>query len=95
MSTLEAFSPSKQPASGKKPAPGRKALVFLLIVAFLHTIGMTVVPFMTQQHLSNPNDLALPVAWMISVYGICQLQTSALCPAMRYLYGVERKIRCL
>jgi MFS transporter, DHA1 family, tetracycline resistance protein len=80
MSASEAFSPSEQPASGKKPAPGRKALVFLLIVAFLNTMGVTianpVVPFMTQQHLSNPNDLALTVAWMVSSYGICQLLAS-------------------
>jgi DHA1 family tetracycline resistance protein-like MFS transporter len=31
---------------------------------------------MVQQHLSHPNDLALTVAWMISIYGICQLLAS-------------------
>jgi DHA1 family tetracycline resistance protein-like MFS transporter len=40
-------------------------------------MGMTligpVVPFMTLQHLSNPANLAIVVAWMLSIYGICQL----------------------
>ena len=59
------------------PAPGRKAILFLIVVAFLNTMGMTiigpVVPFMALQHLSNPADLAIVVAWMTSIYGICQL----------------------
>jgi DHA1 family tetracycline resistance protein-like MFS transporter len=40
-------------------------------------MGMTiinpVVPFMTLHHLNNPNDLAMVVAWLSSIYGICQL----------------------
>jgi MFS transporter, DHA1 family, tetracycline resistance protein len=60
-----------------KPAPSRKTLLFLAVMAFLNTMGMTiigpVVPFMTLQHLSNPNNLAIVVAWMTSIYGICQL----------------------
>src|SRR6266568_1289956 len=69
---------SDQPGSDNKP--GSKAMIFLIILAFLNTMGVTianpVVPFMVQQHLSNPNDLALTVAWMISIYGICQLLAS-------------------
>ncbi|MDQ6661192.1 MAG: MFS transporter, partial [Chloroflexota bacterium] len=57
--------------------PNRKAIIFLVVVAFLNTMGMTiispVVPFMTLQHLSNPNDLAIVVAWLTSIYGVCQL----------------------
>lgn len=60
-----------------KSAPGRKALFFLMVMAFLNTMGMTivgpVVPFMTLKHLSNPNDLALVVTWMAASYGICQM----------------------
>ncbi|MBE3561069.1 MAG: MFS transporter [Ktedonobacteraceae bacterium] len=37
------------------------------------TIINPVVPFMTLQQLSNPNDLALVVAWLTSIYGVCQL----------------------
>ena len=58
-------------------APGKKTTLFLIVVAFLNTMGMTivgpVVPFLTLHHLSNPNDLAVVVAWMVSIYGICQL----------------------
>ena len=59
------------------PVPNRKAIFFLVVVSFLNTMGMTiigpVVPFMTLRHLGNPNDLAIVVAWMVSIYGICQL----------------------
>lgn len=43
-------------------------------------MGMTiinpVVPFMTLQHLSNPNNLAIIVAWLASSYGICLMIAS-------------------
>ncbi len=71
--------PTSQPkASGAKTnTPSRKAIFFLAVVSFLNTVGMTivgpVVPFMTLRHLSNPNELAIVVAWMVSAYGICQL----------------------
>ena len=60
-----------------KSAPERKALIFLMVMALLNTMGMTivgpVVPFMTLKHLGNPTDLALVVSWMASSYGICQM----------------------
>jgi DHA1 family tetracycline resistance protein-like MFS transporter len=71
--------PTSQPqASGTlTPVPSRKAIFFLAVVSFLNTMGMTiigpVVPFLTLQHLSNPNNLAIVIAWMASIYGICQL----------------------
>jgi DHA1 family tetracycline resistance protein-like MFS transporter len=40
-------------------------------------MGMTivgpVVPFMTLQYLGKPQDLALTVAWLVSIYGVCQM----------------------
>ncbi len=77
MSTSEV--PTAQPASpgSVTPAPKRKAIIFLAVIAFLNTMGMTiigpVVPFMTLQHLRDPHNLAFVVAWMTSIYGICQL----------------------
>src|SRR5437764_11401336 len=60
-----------------KSAPEGKALIFLMVMALLNTMGMTivgpVVPFMTLKHLGNPTDLALVVSWMASSYGICQM----------------------
>jgi len=70
-------TPQSENAGETKPAPGRKALLFLMVMAFLNMMGMTivgpVVPFMTLRHLSNPNDLALVVTWMAASYGICQM----------------------
>jgi DHA1 family tetracycline resistance protein-like MFS transporter len=58
-------------------APNKKTILFLIVVAFLNTMGMTiigpVVPFMTLKYLSNPNNLAVVVGWMVSLYGVCQL----------------------
>jgi len=67
---------TSQALNEKKNVPPSKAIIFLIIVAFLNTMGMTiigpVVPFMTLQHLSNPAELAVVVAWMASIYGLCQ-----------------------
>lgn len=68
---------TSQPPHGTKPVPTRRIIIFLAIIAFLNTMGLTiigpVVPFMTLRHLSNPNDLAVVVAWMVSIYGVCQM----------------------
>ncbi len=77
MSVSEVPTTPTEDSGGMKSAPGRKALLFLMVMAFLNTMGMTivgpVVPFITLQHLSNPNNLALVVSWLIASYGICQM----------------------
>ncbi len=69
-------TPTEDPSS-KKSVVGRRALLFLMVIAFLNTMGITiigpVVPFITLQHLNNPNNLALVVAWLTASYGICQM----------------------
>ncbi|QBD78072.1 MFS transporter [Ktedonosporobacter rubrisoli] len=75
---MNASNPDVRHASeSKTPAPGRKAIFFLVVVACLNTMGMTiinpVVPFMTLQHLDDPQNLALVVAFLTSSYGISQL----------------------
>ncbi|HZU68665.1 MAG TPA: MFS transporter [Ktedonobacteraceae bacterium] len=76
MNVSEVSTPTEN-ADSTKAAPGRKALLFLMVMAFLNTMGMTivgpVVPFMTLRHLSNPNNLALVVSWLTASYGICQM----------------------
>lgn len=56
---------------------GRTSLVLLLVIAFLNTMGITiivpVVPFLTLQYLAHPNTLAVIVGWLTAAYGICQL----------------------
>ena len=77
MSVSEIPTTPTEDADKMKPAPGRKALLFLMVMALLNTMGMTivgpVVPFMTLRHLGNPGDLALVVTWMAASYGICQM----------------------
>jgi DHA1 family tetracycline resistance protein-like MFS transporter len=77
MSTSETLASGVTDGVDKKPAPSRKSLVFLIIVTLLNTMGMTivgpVVPFMTLQHLNNPQSLAVVVAWLVSIYGLCQM----------------------
>src|SRR5579884_2515397 len=77
MSTAEITPLQPDQPGGTKPGPNRKAIVFLVVLALLDTMGMTiinpVVPFMTQRYLNNPNDLAMVVAWLTSIYGICQM----------------------
>jgi MFS transporter, DHA1 family, tetracycline resistance protein len=77
MSVSEVPTTPAEDFGAMKSAPGRKALLFLMVMAFLNTMGMTivgpVVPFMTLQHLSNPNNLAIVVSWLASSYGICQM----------------------
>jgi len=81
----------EQPTSGKTPATGGKIIVFLMIVAFLNTMGLgianPVAPFMTLQYLSNPADLAITVSWMVSIYGICQLLASPVLGKLSDRFG--------
>ncbi len=80
MSISEVPTTPTEGSSNTKSTLGRKALLLLMVMAFLNTMGMTivmpVVPFITLQHLDNPGNLALIVAWLTSSYGICQMIAS-------------------
>ncbi len=80
MNTSEVSTTPIEDSSGKKPPLGRNGLLFLMVTAFLNTMGVTiigpVVPFITLRHLDNPNSLALVVAWLTASYGICQMLAS-------------------
>lgn len=68
---------SQKVVTSTKSAPSRKALFFLALLSFINTMGMSIIspvtPFITLRYLSNPNNLAVVVAWLVSIYGICQL----------------------
>jgi DHA1 family tetracycline resistance protein-like MFS transporter len=55
----------------------RTAFVLLLVIAFLNTMGMTIiiplVPFLTLPYLAHPTNLAAIVGWLTAAYGLCQL----------------------
>src|SRR5215472_18825134 len=56
--------------------PGRKAVSFLLVTAFLNTMGFgvlsPVLPFIVQRYLSDPHSLATVVGWLVTSYALCQ-----------------------
>lgn len=77
MTTSQVLTTESGSKTDKQPVPKRKAIFFLCIVALLNTMGMTiigpVVPFMTLRYLHNAGDLAVTVAWLVSIYGVCQM----------------------
>jgi DHA1 family tetracycline resistance protein-like MFS transporter len=77
MHTPEILTSQPDDPGDTKRGPSRKTIFFLATVSLLNTMGMTiigpVVPYMTQHYLKDPNDLAVVVAWMVSIYGFCQL----------------------
>src|SRR5258708_2783962 len=70
---VTSFNPDTSSATRKA---GRKAITFLVVTAFLNTMGIGILgpvgPFIVQHYVSNQNVLASVVGWLISVYSICQ-----------------------
>ncbi len=64
MNTPEILTSQPGDPGDTKRGPSRKAIFFLATVSLLNTMGM---------YLRDPNDLAVVVAWMVSIYGLCQL----------------------
>jgi DHA1 family tetracycline resistance protein-like MFS transporter len=56
--------------------PGRGIISFLMVTAFLNTMGSgvlsPVLPFIVRQYISNENLLAIVVGWLVAVYALCQ-----------------------
>jgi MFS transporter, DHA1 family, tetracycline resistance protein len=61
---------------GSARTPGRKASTFLMVTAFLNTMGFgvlsPVLPFIVQRYLSNQQSLATVVGWLVASYALCQ-----------------------
>lgn len=57
-------------------APGRKAVTFLVVTAFLNTMGFgvlsPVLPFIVQRYISDQHSLATVVGWLVASYALCQ-----------------------
>jgi DHA1 family tetracycline resistance protein-like MFS transporter len=55
----------------------RTPFALLLVIAFLNTMGITIivpiVPFLTVQYLAHATDLAAIVGWLTAAYALCQL----------------------
>ncbi len=72
----------------------RTSFVLLLVIAFLNTIGITIivpiVPFLTLQYLAHPNNLAIIVGWLTATYGICQLIAAPALGVLSDRFGRRR-----
>lgn len=66
----------------KESKTSNKALIFILITAFLNLMGIGIIipvlPFIVQStlHTTDPNTVALYVGWLMSIYAICQFFAS-------------------
>src|SRR5690348_14228893 len=56
--------------------PSRGTIWFLMCTVFLNALGLTIIgpvmPFIVQQYLGGPHDLAAVVGWLTACYAICQ-----------------------
>jgi MFS transporter, DHA1 family, tetracycline resistance protein len=82
---------SRPDASKRSAPPDRRTIAFILVTAFLNTMGLMVIipvlPFLAQRYVSNPNDLATVVGWLTSVYAICQFIAAPALGALSDRYG--------
>lgn len=64
------------PDAKSSRATGRKAISFLLVTAFLNTMGFgvlsPVLPFLVQRYISDQHTLATVVGWLVTAYALCQ-----------------------
>jgi DHA1 family tetracycline resistance protein-like MFS transporter len=69
----------------------RKTLLVLVMIAFLASMGMTilypVLPFIVEKYIGNPEDLASMVGWLSSIYAICQFIAAPALGILSDRYG--------
>ena len=57
-------------------APGRKALIFVIVTVILNTMGLTLIapvaPFLVAKYVSDPAVIGAAVGALGSIYAICQ-----------------------
>ena len=65
-----------QTAKPDTTTPSRAAVLFMMVTAFLSTMGIGIIspvlPFLVQQYLPNQDNVATLIGWLISIYAICQ-----------------------
>ncbi|MBM7867353.1 MFS transporter [Heliobacterium gestii] len=83
-------SPSHH-VQNKEQTVDKKALLFGLMSVFLCGIGFSiiapVVPFLVQPYISNPDDQAIVVTLLTSVYAVCVFFASPILGALSDKYG--------
>ena len=100
-------TPDLNPEEQNARTPGGQTINFLVVTAFLKTMGAgvlsPVLPFIVQRYISNQHILATAVGWLVAVYALCQfvaapglgLLTSLAVGRYRALYGWFRAARAL
>ncbi len=90
---LAEIQPADTTVENPKPAPkmSRKTLFVLLMIAFLASMGFTIVipvlPFIVERYVSNPDDLASTVGWLSSIYAIFQFVAAPALGILSDHYG--------
>jgi len=69
-------TPDLNPGEQNDRTPGGQTINFLVVTAFLNTMGAgvlsPVLPFIVQRYISNQHILATAVGWLVAVYALCQ-----------------------
>ncbi len=72
-------------------APDRKALIFVIVMVMLNTMGLTLVapvaPFLVARYVSDPAAVGAAVGWLGSSYAICQFIAAPGLGALSDRYG--------
>jgi len=83
--------PTTQRADTAVGRTSRSTLLFLLVAAFLNTMGIgiftPILPFIAQQYLGDQGNLAVVVGWLASIYAICQFVAAPSLGALSDRYG--------
>ncbi len=78
-------------ASNASPKLNRKTLIFIVLTAFLSTMGIglinPVAPFIVTRYISDPNQAGIVLGWLISAYAICQFVAAPGLGALSDRYG--------
>lgn len=75
----------------ERRGPGGGTLIFLMIIAFMNTLGFGLVipalPFIVRQYASSPDQLAMSMAWLGSAYALCQFLAAPVLGALSDRFG--------
>lgn len=72
-------------------SPGRLAVIFLMVTAFLSTMGIGIIgpvlPFIVEQYLPDATNVATMMGWLLSSYAICQFLAAPALGVLSDRYG--------
>jgi MFS transporter, DHA1 family, tetracycline resistance protein len=89
--TSASTTPTDTQAGEATRGPAPRALLFLLLTAFLNTAGMSmflpVLPFIVRHYVPDQGSLAVTVGWLASIYALCQFFAAPGLGALSDRYG--------